>query len=50
MPGKVNVKQLFYTHLYTMRSLELFSGTKSVGNVAETLGYEVTSLDSKMPT
>ena len=30
-----------------MRSLELFRGTKSVGNVAETLGYEVTSLDFK---
>ena len=28
-----------------MRLLELFSGTKSVGNVAEILGYEVTSLD-----
>jgi site-specific DNA-cytosine methylase len=30
-----------------MRLLELFSGTKSVGKVAETLGYEVTSLDLK---
>ena len=47
MPSNVNVKQLSYTHLYIMRSLELFSGTKSVGNVAETLGYEVTSLDLK---
>ena len=28
-----------------MRLLELFSGTKSVGKVAEQLGYEVTSLD-----
>ncbi len=30
-----------------MRLLELFSGTKSVGKVAETLGFEVTSLDVK---
>ena len=30
-----------------MRLLELFSGTKSVGKVAEALGYEVTSLDLK---
>ena len=30
-----------------MRLLELCSGTKSVGNVAEILGYEVTSLDLK---
>ena len=30
-----------------MRLLELFSGTKSVGKVAEQLGYTVTSLDLK---
>ena len=30
-----------------MKLLELFSGTKSVGKVAETLGFEVTSLDLK---
>ena len=30
-----------------MRLLELFSGTKSVGKVAEALGYEVVSLDLK---
>ena len=30
-----------------MKLLELFSGTKSVGTVAEQLGYEVTSLDLK---
>ena len=30
-----------------MRLLELFSGTKSIGKVAEQLGYEVTSLDLK---
>ena len=30
-----------------MKLLELFSGTKSVGKVAEQLGYEVTSLDLK---
>ena len=30
-----------------MRLLELFSGTKSVGKVAETFGYEVVSLDLK---
>ena len=30
-----------------MRLLELFSGTKSVGKVAEQLGYDVTSLDLK---
>ena len=30
-----------------MKLLELFSGTKSVGNVAEQLGYEVVSLDLK---
>ena len=30
-----------------MKLLELFSGTKSVGKVAEQLGYAVTSLDLK---
>jgi len=30
-----------------MKLLELFSGTKSVGKVAQQLGYEVTSLDLK---
>ena len=30
-----------------MRLLELFSGTKSVGKVAEQLDYEITSLDLK---
>ena len=30
-----------------MKLLELFSGTKSVGNVAERLGYEAISLDLK---
>ena len=30
-----------------MKLLELFSGTKSVGKVADQLGYEVTSLDLK---
>ena len=30
-----------------MNFLELFSGTKAVGNVAERLGYEVMSLDFK---
>ena len=30
-----------------MKLLELFSGTKSVGKVAEQLGYDVTSLDLK---
>jgi hypothetical protein len=30
-----------------MKLLELFSGTKSVGKVAENLGYEVISLDLK---
>ena len=30
-----------------MKLLELFSGTKSVGKVAEQLGYEVISLDLK---
>ena len=30
-----------------MRLLELFSGTQSVGKIAEPLGYEVTSLDLK---
>ena len=30
-----------------MKLLELFSGTKSVGQFAEQLGYEVTSLDLK---
>ena len=32
---------------YKIKFLELFSGTKSVGKVAEQLGYEVTSLDLK---
>ena len=41
------LKNIFYLHIYIMRLLELFSGTKSVGKVAETLGYEVTSLDLK---
>ena len=30
-----------------MKLLELFSGTKSVGNVAKTLGFDVVSLDLK---
>jgi site-specific DNA-cytosine methylase len=30
-----------------MKLLELFSGTKSVGKVAEKLGYDVVSLDLK---
>ena len=30
-----------------MKLLELFSGTKSVGKVAETFGFDVTSLDLK---
>ena len=30
-----------------MRLLELFSGTKSVGKVADTLGFDVVSLDLK---
>ena len=30
-----------------MKLLELFSGTKSVGKVAEQLGYDVVSLDLK---
>ena len=30
-----------------MKLLELFSGTKSVGKVAEKLGYDITSLDLK---
>ena len=30
-----------------MKLLELFSGTKSVGQVAEQLGYEVISVDMK---
>ena len=30
-----------------MRLLELFSGTRSVGKVAERLGYDVVSLDLK---
>ena len=33
-----------------MKFLERFSGTKSVGNVAERLGYEVISLDLTMMT
>ena len=30
-----------------MRLLELFSGTRSVGKVAETLGFDIVSLDLK---
>jgi hypothetical protein len=33
----------------TKRLLELFSGTFSIGRVAERLGYEVTSLDRDLP-
>ena len=33
----------------TKRLLELFSGTHSIGRVAERLGYEVTSLDRDLP-
>ena len=33
-----------------MKLLELFSGTGSVGKVAKELGYDVVSLDLKMPT
>ena len=40
-------KLAFYLCDYIMKVLELFSGTKSVGKVAEQLGYEVTSLDLK---
>ena len=32
-----------------MRLLELFSGTGSVGKVAETMGFDVISLDRDMP-
>ena len=40
--GKGINKNIFYIYLSIMRLLELFSGTKSVGEVAETLGSEVT--------
>jgi hypothetical protein len=33
----------------TKRLLELFSGTHSIGRVAEKMGYEVTSLDRDLP-
>ena len=33
-----------------MKILELFSGTGSVGKVAQKLGYEVTSLDIEKKT
>ena len=44
------VFNLFWFVLYKMKLLELFSGTKSVGKVAEQVGYEVTSLDLKNGT
>ena len=37
------------TQLYIMRTLELFSGTGSVGNVCKALGMDVVSLDRDMP-
>ena len=36
---------MLFIVMYIMKLLELFSGTKSVGRVAEQLRFEVTSLD-----
>ena len=53
-PGRTSTNQedvfvlkLFSKFLYRMRLLELFSGTNSVGKIAEQLGYEIVSMDLK---
>ena len=44
-PADLFVKRLSMGLSRTVKILELFSGTHSVGNVARELGWDVTSLD-----
>ena len=53
MNGKLSIANFIfvskiYIYIYNMNSLELFSGTGSIGKVAMDFGHHVISLDKDM--